>query len=634
MNPPSRSLAALVAPGLAFALCAAASFWLTEGIAPWSGDTQSVWRHYEYMAEGFAEGHTYLSREPSPELLNLKDPYDPAANLRYRLWDASLYRGKYYLYYGPTPAIALMVPWRLATGHMPTQRSTVALLAVGGLAGLGLLLWEVRRRHFPGLSGIALGLILITAFHASWLPVVLRRPGVWEVPIVSAVAFLWWALYLLWKFHDSGGKARWSVGIGLALALLMGSRATFVFAAGAVAVLALIPAAGPFPRLRALRKTGLPALALAFAGGVGLLVYNHERFGRWLEFGQSFQLWGADERNVAHFSLAYAPFNIWTYLFSHPAFGPYFPFLYPYWTDSFPRGYIAMEEMYGVLFMMPVHLAGLAALVWAWRSAEARPAKIVVAAAFTASTFSFVCLVCWAGACSRYIAELMGGWTLVTSVGLMAVFGRGSLPRPSRFIRIVVTASACWTIGCVWLASAQFRGFMKQTNPRTYAALSHALDYPSQWWIRLNGIRFAPVDMDVRLPASSSHSETVLLATGFPLRVNQLILDRVDGGRARLALNSNWFTVLETPSLAAKDDLHIRVSAPWLYPPAGHPYWDQFADLSKRTELQTLYSIQVGPDIFSAHSTHSFDASGFEPSVGGAPGAATVESLRTAAPAP
>jgi hypothetical protein len=74
----------------------------------------NAWHHYEYLAEGFLRGHTYLPVEPDPRLLQLSDPYDPVANRPYRLWDASLYHGRYYLYYGPAPAITLMLPWRLA----------------------------------------------------------------------------------------------------------------------------------------------------------------------------------------------------------------------------------------------------------------------------------------------------------------------------------------------------------------------------------------------------------------------------------------------------------------------------------------------------------------------------------------
>jgi hypothetical protein len=85
------------------------------GVSPWRGDTRNVWHHYEYLAEGFVHGHTYLPLQPAPQLLALKDPYDPAANAPYRLWDATLYNGRYYLYFGPAPLI-LFLPWRILTG--------------------------------------------------------------------------------------------------------------------------------------------------------------------------------------------------------------------------------------------------------------------------------------------------------------------------------------------------------------------------------------------------------------------------------------------------------------------------------------------------------------------------------------
>jgi len=113
----------------AFAACAAAVFWLANAVAPWAADRNNMWHHYEYLTEGFLAGHTYLPVEPAPELLRLSDPYDPAANAKYRLWDASLYRGRYYLYFGPGPAVALMLPWRIATGRPAWPASS------GGFAG-------------------------------------------------------------------------------------------------------------------------------------------------------------------------------------------------------------------------------------------------------------------------------------------------------------------------------------------------------------------------------------------------------------------------------------------------------------------------------------------------------------------
>jgi hypothetical protein len=637
LNAPREALPGRIAPWLSLLLCAAASFWIADGVAPWSADRSNVWHHYEYLAEGFLAGHTHLSVDPAPELLALRDPYDPSANARFRLWDASLYKGRYYLYYGPAPAVALMAPWRFLTGRMLPQRLAVALFAATGLAGLALLLRGIRATCFPGLSGAALGAIVLTAFHAAWLPVLLRRPGVWELPIASAAAFLWWALYFLWRFRESGGRARWAVAAAAALALMVGSRVTNVFEAGAVLLLLLAPFAGAGPGGTRRLGAACAAAAIVGAGGVALLLYNRARFGSWLEFGQSYMLGGRDIRGAAFVSLSYVPFNMWSYLVSLPQAGPYFPFLHPAWPDSFPAGYLGYEAMYGALFAMPVHLAGLAGLAWAWRSRAdpaARGAVVVLAAAALSTAFAGAILFCWQGACSRYIAELFAGWTVATSVGLMAVFGSGA--RFGRRARALAAAAACWTIACVWLASAELRGFMRQTNPATYRALAHTLDYPSEWWIGAKGIGFGPVDLDVRVPPSSPAGETVLLASGVPLQVNQLVLDRVDEGHVRLILGRNEDTVLETGRLLVPAGrIRVRLAAPWLYPPREHPYWDRFTDASRRTELQTLFSVDWGLGSQSAHDARSFDAAGYAPAALYAQGAyPTSPYIESEAPAP
>ena len=629
-----------IAMVVAFGVCAASIFWIAGAVAPWRGDASSVWHHYEYMAEGFARGHTYLSVDPDPALLSLRDPYDPAANARLRLWDASLYKGRYYLYYGPGPAVAVMLPWRILTGRVPAQANVVAGFAAAGLAALALLLWEVRRRCFPALPGAALGAVLVVAFHAAWLPVILRRPGVWELPIVSAAACLWWALYFLWRFGDSGGLARWAVATGAALALLIACRVTNLPEAGLILLLLLLPLGGAGAGGARRWRGALAAAALVCASGAALLLYNLERFGSWREFGQSYMLGGRDIRGSAFLNPSYIPFNMWTYLTSLPQMGPYFPFLHATWPASFPPGYLGYEAMYGALFAMPVHLAGFVALAWAWRrraDPASRPAALALAAAACSTLFAAAILFCWQGACSRYTAELFAGWTVATSVGLMAVFGSGTAGRPSRAARVLAACAACWTVACVWLASAEFRGFMRRTNPATYSAVGHALDYPSAAWIRLRGIRFAPVDLDIRVPGEAPRGETVLLASGYPEKVNQLVLDRVDPDHVRLILSGNEDSVLETPLIAVPAGrLQVRLSAPWLYPPPEHPYWDGSAETPGRIEARTLFSIDWGLGAATARSTHSFDAAGFAPAARGPggedPRSPYVASVRLAPP--
>jgi hypothetical protein len=638
---PASNPKAKVAAWLAFGYCALAAFWTAEGVGPWTGDEHNAWHHYEYLTEGFLHGHTYLSVDPDPRLLALPDPYNPEQNKPYRLWDASLYDGKYYLYYGPAPAIVLMLPWRILTGRELPQNLAVAAFAAVGLAALVLLLGGIRERHFPRLSPLGLAGVVTVAFHAAWLPVILRRPAFWEVPIVSAVACLWWAVYFLWKFQDSG-KIRWAVGGGIALALLMGCRVTFVFAAAAVAFLYLVPRAGAAARCLRGWALALAPAAIAFAGGLALLAYNYARFGRWLEFGQSYQLWGVDYRGMHFFGLRNVLFNVQAYLLSLPQFGPYFPFLHPFSAVERPAGYMGFEEPYGIIFMMPVHLAGILGLAWAWkRRAEgsARATALAVAAGSCAALFAALVLFSWGAACSRYIAELVAGWTVVSSVGLMALLAGGAGERPRRVPQALAVAAGCWTVACVWLASAEFRGFMALTHPRTYAAFAHALDYPSLWWARARDIRFGPVALTVRVPPEPAGRETTLVASGRPQRVNLLLLESFGGERVRLDLIQNEFLIVRTPALEARGGrLDVRVDAPWLYPPRDHPYWDAF-DPRVARERQTLFRLEVPPSTtVSEHSIHTADPVAFEPAVAGTAlegtGSPCVETVRAAPSAP
>lgn len=619
----SGSLAPLVA---VVVLCAVAAL-LTSTATPGNdGDLPNAWHHYEYLAEGFAQGHTYLSLQPPAGLLSLHDPYDPNGNWPYRLWDASLYHGHYYLYFGPAPAV-VMLPWRFLTGHVPPQRLCVGIAAVAGLLALALVIPGIARRHFPALPSWAPALAVAAAFHASWLPVLLRRSAVWELPMATAVAALWWAVASLWRYHDSGGKARWAVAGGLALALLVGSRVTEVFGAGVIGLLFLAPVAGG--SWRRPRAGALWALGLLGAGGLALLAYNQERFGRWLEFGQTYQLWGSDERQVRHMALDYVPFNLRVYLLALPAFGPYFPFLHPYWPDELPRGYIATDEVYGLLFMVPVLLAGLAAVGWMRRAeGPALPARLAVAGAASCSVLSLAILSLWAGACSRYLAELVAGWSLVTGVGVLAALDPAQSPR----LRRAVVAAALWTVAAVWLASAEFHAYARVGSP-LYRAAARLLNIPSDLWARHEGVHYGPVEIEVRLPREAPVGNAILLANGRPSQVNFLMAKRDGAGATRIILAFNEHHVLETPPFApGTERLTLRVEAPWLYPPEAHPYWDRVADA---TRLQRHFSIDWGTGRVEADSLHSADAVTLRPVVAEeavvGPGRPFVVSMRPAA---
>lgn len=599
---------------LAWSVCASLYLFTANGIQGNDDDDAHAWRHYEYLVDGFLSGHLYLSRAPAPEMLALPDPYDPTANSKYRMWDASLYHGRYYLYFGPTPAVLLMLPWKVITGTQMPQRIATAIFAGAGLAALTLLLAAVRRKHFTQASPAHLFWSIVFVGHATWIPVLLRRSAVWELPTITAAAGLWWSLYFLWRYHDGGRKRRWAIAAGTVLALALGARPTYLFGATAVVALFAIPLERAAPLSRYVKRLLPAALPLAI-GIVGLLIYNFERFGSLFEFGQHYQLWGSDERNVAHFSVTNIPFNLWLYLFAVPQFGPFFPFVRSVVTDL-PKGYIDIEEMHGVVFALPALLLGLAA----WRQFRTRRAsepeygalKAVLLAGTIASLLAAGVLFCFAGGCSRYIVELVAGWSIVAGIGFLAFFER-SVPRTA--LRLAGVAAVVWSMSYVWLASFSFRDFARTSQPKLYYAIAHTLNYPSYWVAQMEHHQFGPILLKVRLSPTLTTGSSVLVADGRPGEVVQLEIERFGQHHAILRLRTNHLLMIETPMLELPDSFQVQCDAPWLYPPAEHPYWANFPDHGERRARQLLFAITINDYQYRRLSIWTFDSSRFDPVV-------------------
>ena len=58
----------------------------------------------DQLATAFLRGQTSLSVTPAPLLALAPDPFDPKLKPLW-YWDAALYQGRYYLYWGPAPAL-------------------------------------------------------------------------------------------------------------------------------------------------------------------------------------------------------------------------------------------------------------------------------------------------------------------------------------------------------------------------------------------------------------------------------------------------------------------------------------------------------------------------------------------------
>src|SRR5687768_12582189 len=109
--------------------------------------------HFNLLSRGFKKGHLYLDGEVPEALVNAANPYDPKLRENVRvLHDASYYRGKYYIYFGPAPVVTLLLPFSLLTGRdLPLNYAVWFYCSIGYLALAGSFLF-LRRRHYPGTS--------------------------------------------------------------------------------------------------------------------------------------------------------------------------------------------------------------------------------------------------------------------------------------------------------------------------------------------------------------------------------------------------------------------------------------------------------------------------------------------------
>ncbi|MCS7002239.1 MAG: hypothetical protein NZ518_05255, partial [Dehalococcoidia bacterium] len=65
---------------------------------------------YRSQADGFAAGSWHLPHTPPAALAALPDPYDPSARAGIcALHDASYRDGRYALYFGPAPAVVMLL---------------------------------------------------------------------------------------------------------------------------------------------------------------------------------------------------------------------------------------------------------------------------------------------------------------------------------------------------------------------------------------------------------------------------------------------------------------------------------------------------------------------------------------------
>jgi hypothetical protein len=250
----------------------------------------------------------------------------------------------------------------------------------------------------------------------------LQKADVWEVPIACGYALSMLALGAIWRaWHDEAKRAWWLAAASLAMGLAIGSRPSLLFGA----LLLFVPIGwrfrAPPPRFGRLLLCALGPLVLC---GIGIMIYNQQRFGSAADFGEHYQLGLYRQDTAQHFSPDFFGFNVWVYFLEPAQWSGHFPFVgeIAKWLTP-PAGHGPVEDPFGVLANIPVLLfAGAAPLAWRDRPEGARAALrgFVVAAAVLFGT-SALTLCLFYGNCSRYEMDFLPALALLAVGGILGL---------------------------------------------------------------------------------------------------------------------------------------------------------------------------------------------------------------------
>lgn len=395
--------------------------------------------YYADLADGFQRGQLYLQERPSPELLNLTNPYDPL--LRHGIEfpiDYSLFNGKFYLYWGPVPALLLLLvelfsPWRVAD----------LFLAFGFTCGMFLLQYSllivIWDRFFHNSPKWLLVLSIVAAgLNGPWMYMLVNEPNgrIYEASIAGAQFLLLAGLVVAIRSLASSRISYFSmIMVGLLLGLAVGTRLVIAVPVGFVCLVTMYQI---WQHTKpSFRDFAVKSMALGIPLAVCLIAigwYNWARFGSVADTGMAYALAHQDMSLYQDelFSPVYIVQNFYNYILNAPislAQFPFFnakgraenivPFLY-----SLPEVYQS-QPVSGLLYMAPFTLFAAAPMVLSFKKPSLATPEDDRSAFYTFinvtlfGTFfsAFGCLLLFFWSALRYTGDFVPAIMLAAMIG-------------------------------------------------------------------------------------------------------------------------------------------------------------------------------------------------------------------------
>ena len=300
---------------------------ITIGNEPWDQRFHSGW--YNVLSDALLKGKLYFLEEFNPQILKLKDPYEPHLNAPLnRFNDMSLYKGKYYMYFGVVPAILLFIPYRLITCHILPERAAIIFFMFGGLIWHVLILSYIKRKYFPELPNYFFLASILVLGLGNYSTTLLRRPMMYEVAISGGFYFLSGAIFFFIKSFEHNKINIFFLVLGsLFIGLGAGCRPEIILS-GLLLLLLIIKISLSNTNKKSKIISFLCLLIPYVICSLLLGLYNYLRFENPFDPGHQWQTNDSNPRKTIFISPIFTLVNAYIYLFQPIIFNLRPPFIH------------------------------------------------------------------------------------------------------------------------------------------------------------------------------------------------------------------------------------------------------------------------------------------------------------------
>jgi hypothetical protein len=424
-------------------------------------------RYYAELANSFKQGQLHLLDEPNEKLLSLSNPYDPNARQGVNYFiDYSLYQGKYYLYWGPVPALLLIVIDPFTRGRV-ADLYLVFYFVCGIFLFQSLFIVMMRDRFFRDLPKWILPLsIFVLGLITPWTYMLINEPNgrIYEASISVAQFFLVSGGLVAVVALDRPAPSSLLLALtGFLWALAIGTRLVIALPVGFLSIMIAYRLwksmhLSPLSLAGKMFSLSLPLILCLIGSGW----YNWARFGSPTETGIAYQLAGVNQNyGNTLFSPTYFVQNLYTYVFHPPSVVPQFPFLYPNEIAGVGLLFIAPFTMFAILSATPLLRKMPPKLSSSPKAHRADLLDWIVTALLGSFLSAFGLLLISLWTMIRYLADFMPALTILSILGFWQ--GYQFLNQSPRYQRIystlgIILAGASITVNILLSISVRYLG--------------------------------------------------------------------------------------------------------------------------------------------------------------------------------